>query len=235
MENDLQLNHHISRRFNEELEEMRNQVMKMGGLVESQYEQGLKALLNYDVELAQQVIDNDALVNNLEIEIDEKCTKIMARRQPAASDLRLMITVIKIITDLERIGDEAIKFGRNAIEIYESNMTPRPFVELRNLGERVKDTLSKSLDAYARMDVEEALRIIDSDRRINEEYDNLSRLLITRMMEDPQEIRNALRISQCARAMERIGDHSANICEFVVYLVQGRDVRHDNKRDYDYE
>lgn len=229
MENDLQLNHHISRRFNEELEEARNQVFKMGGLVESQLERGLKALLNYDVELAQQVINDDNLVNALEVEIDEKCTKIMARRQPAASDLRLMITLIKTTTDLERIGDEAIKLGHNAIEIYESNSTPRPFNELRSMGERVKDILSKSLDAYARLDVDEALRIIQQDRLINEEFDNISRLLITRMMEDPREIRNSLRISQCARAMERIGDHSANICEFVIYLVQGRDVRHNYK------
>ena len=237
VETDLFLNHHISRRFNAELEQTRNQVMKMGGLVESQLEQGLNALLNYDVDLAQQVIDNDALVNGLEIEIDEQCTQIMARRQPAASDLRLMITVIKTITDLERIGDEAIKLGRNAIEIYESNSRPRPFSELRSMGEQVKTMLRRSLDAYARMDVDEALRIIESDKLINgeillinEEFDNISRLLLTRMMEDPREIKNSLRINQCARAMERIGDHSANICEFIVYLVQGKDVRHDNDK-----
>lgn len=230
METDLYLNHHISRRFNEELEQTRNQVMKMGGLVESQFEKGLSSLLNYDVELAQQVIDNDAIVNGLEIEIDERCTQIMARRQPAASDLRLMITVIKTITDLERIGDEAIKLGRNAIEIYESNNMPRPFSELRSMGERVKNMLRRSLDAYARMDVDEALKIIESDKLIDEEFDNISRLLITRMLEDPREIKNSLRINQCARAMERIGDHSTNICEFIVYLVKGTDVRHDNDR-----
>lgn len=230
METDLFLNHHISRRFNKELEQIRNQVMKMGGLVESQFEQGLQALLKYDVDLAKLVIERDVIVNGLEIEIDEKCTNIMACRQPAASDLRLMITVLKTITDLERIGDEAIKLSRNAIDIYQSNNMPRPFSELRSMGEQVKNMLRKTLDAYARMDVDEALRIVDSDRHINEEFDNISRLLITRMMEDPREIKNSLRISQCARAMERIGDHCANICEFIVYLVKGTDVRHDNIR-----
>jgi phosphate transport system protein len=226
MENDLHLSHHISRKFNEELEEARNQIMKMGGLVESQVENGLKSLLNLDVELAQEVIDTDAQVNQLEIEIDENCTKIMARRQPAASDLRLMISIIKTITDLERIGDEAIKLSKNAIELNASDRVPRQFVELRNLGERVKVMLRQALDAYARMDVDEALRIIQSDKLIDEEFDHISRLLITKMMEDPREIKNALRIGHCARALERIGDHAKNICEFVIYLVKGKDVRH---------
>ena len=132
MENDLNLNHHISKRFNAELEEARNQIMKMGGLVESQVENGLKSLLELDVELAQQTIDNDVHVNRLEIEIDENCTKILARRQPAASDLRLMISIIKTITDLERIGDEAIKLGKNAIELSQTDKRARHYVELRN-------------------------------------------------------------------------------------------------------
>ncbi|MCJ8271274.1 MAG: phosphate signaling complex protein PhoU [Psychrosphaera sp.] len=228
MENDLQLNHHISRRFNEELEEARNQIMKMGGLVESQVENGLKSLLNHDIELAHEVVENDQQVNQLEIDIDENCLKIMARRQPAASDLRLMITIIKTITDLERIGDEAIKLSKNAIQMSAADSSPRQFGELRNLGERVKTMLGLALDAYARMDVDEALRIIETDKLIDEEFDNISRLLITRMMEDPREIKNSLRISHCARALERIGDHSKNICEFVVYLVKGKDVRHGN-------
>ncbi len=228
MEYDLHLSHHISRRFNEELEQARNQIMKMGGLVESQVENGLKALLELDVELAHQMIANDVEVNRLELQIDENCTKILARRQPAASDLRLLLTIIKTITDLERIGDEAIKLGKNAIELARADLSGRQYVELRNLGERVKTTLRESLNAYARMDVDEALRLISMDKLINEECDNISRLLITRMMEEPQEIKSFLRISQCARALERIGDHAKNICEFVVYLVKGKDVRHNN-------
>lgn len=228
MEYDLNLSHHISRRFNEELEQARNQIMKMGGLVESQVENGLKALLELDVELAQEMIANDVEVNRLELQIDENCTKILARRQPAASDLRLLLTIIKTITDLERIGDEAIKLGKNAIELARTDLSGRQYIELRNLGERVKNTLREALNAYARMDVDEALRLIDADVLINEECDNISRLLITRMMEEPQEIKSYLRISQCARALERIGDHAKNICEFVVYLVKGKDVRHNN-------
>lgn len=228
MEYDLHLSHHISRRFNEELEQARNQIMKMGGLVESQVERGLKALLELDVELAEQMIADDVEVNRLELQIDENCTKILARRQPAASDLRLLLTIIKTITDLERIGDEAIKLGKNAIELARTDLSGRQYVELRNLGDRVKNTLSESLNAYARMDVDEALRLMEVDELINEECDNISRLLITRMMEDPQQIQNYLRISQCARALERIGDHAKNICEFVVYLVKGKDVRHNN-------
>lgn len=226
MSYEVQLSGHISRRFNLELEEARNQVMKMGGLAESQIENGLHALMNFDVELATKVIETDQQINQLEIDIDDACTKIMARRQPAASDLRLMISIIKTITDLERIGDEAIKLGKATIEIAKSENSTRQFAELRNLGERVKTMFSKALDAYARMSVEDSLQIIESDKIIDEEFDNVSRLLITRMMEDPREIKTSLMINQCAKALERIGDHSKNICEFTIYLVNGKDIRH---------
>jgi len=226
MENDLHLSHHISKRFNQELEEVRNQVLTMGGLVEQQVADGLVSLLDGDKEMAQKVIDNDTQVNKMEVDIDETCTEILARRQPAASDLRLMISIIKTITDLERIGDEAEKLGVNAIELSSIEGSAREFIELRHLGESVKKMLSRSLDAYARMDVDEALSIIQSDKDINKEFDNISRLLVIKMMEDPREIKNALRVSWCARALERIGDHTKNICEYIVYLVKGKDVRH---------
>lgn len=224
MENDLHLSQHISKRFNQELEEVRNQVLKMGGLVEQQVSDGLVSLLEADLELAKQVVDNDHLVNAMEVEIDETCTEILVRRQPAASDLRLMVSIIKTITDLERIGDEAEKLGRNALKLSEN--VSREYLELRHLGDSVKKMLNRSLNAYARMDVEEALKVIQSDQNINQEFDNISRLLVIKMMEDPREIKNALRISWCARALERIGDHSKNICEYIVYLVKGKDVRH---------
>lgn len=226
MENDLHLSQHISKRFNQELEEVRNQVLKMGGLVEQQVSDGLVALLEADTELAKKVVDNDKLVNGMEVEIDETCTEILARRQPAASDLRLMVSIIKTITDLERIGDEAEKLGRNAIELSDAEGSAREYIELRHLGESVKKMLNRSLNAYARMDVEEALEVIQSDRNINQEFDNISRLLVLKMMEDPRQIKDALRISWCARALERIGDHTKNICEYIVYLVKGKDVRH---------
>ena len=226
MENDLHLGTHISKRFNEELEEVRNLVMKMGGLVEQQVRKGLIALLESDQELARKIVEDDVKVNSLEVHIDETCTQILARRQPAASDLRLMVSIIKTITDLERIGDEAVKLGKNAVKLSDDGKSARQFVELRHLGEHVNETLNKALTAYARMDVATALEIIENDDVIDEEFDNISRLLITRMMEDPREIKNALRISWCARALERIGDHTKNICEYIVYLVKGKDVRH---------
>ncbi|WP_444995765.1 phosphate signaling complex protein PhoU [Aliikangiella sp. IMCC44359] len=226
MENDLHLTQHISKRFNEELEEVRNQVLKMGGLVEQQVRQGLIALLSSDLTLAKKVVDDDVKVNRMEVDIDETCTQILARRQPAASDLRLMVSIIKTITDLERIGDEAVKLGKNAPKLSDDGRSARQFIELRHLGEHVSEILNKALTAYARMDVDAALDIIKSDRVIDEEFDNISRLLITKMMEDPREIKNALRISWCARALERIGDHTKNICEYIVYLVKGKDVRH---------
>ena len=231
MENDLHLSQHISKRFNQELEEVRNQVLKMGGLVEQQVNDGLIALLNGDTKLAQQVIDDDTKVNEMEVAIDENCTEILARRQPAASDLRLMVSIIKTITDLERIGDEAEKLGKNALQIFSGQEASPQSLELRHLGESVKKMLNRSLNAYARMDVNEAINIIQSDKEINSEYDNVSRLLIVKMMEDPREIKNALRISWCARALERIGDHSKNICEYIVYLVKGKDVRHTSLDD----
>lgn len=228
MDNELHLTQHISKKFNQELEGVRNQVLKMGGLVEQQVSDGLTALFDANEELGQKVIDRDTEVNAMEVEIDERCTEILARRQPAASDLRLMVSIIKTITDLERIGDEAEKLGVNALKLANNtgSNSNHHFMELRNLGDAVKKMLNRALNAYARMDVDEAIDVIKSDSLVNQEYDNISRLLVMKMMEDPREIKNALRVSWCARALERIGDHSQNICEYIVYLVKGKDVRH---------
>ncbi|MGV2872633.1 phosphate signaling complex protein PhoU [Colwellia sp. E150_009] len=236
----LHLDKHISRRFNQELEQVRTLVINMGLLVEEQVNDGLSAVLNADEKLAKKVIKRDKEVNTMELEIDEYCTQILARRQPAASDLRLLVSVIKSITDLERMGDEAVKFGKNAIKlakysvvkdgIVENDITEtegaRPLVELKHLGKHVSETLNKALTAYAQMDVEAALEIIRNDNIVDEEFDNISRLLVTKMMENPREIKNALRVTWCARALERIGDHTTNLCEYIVYLVEGKDVRH---------
>lgn len=226
----LHLDKHISRRFNDELEQVRTLVMKMGELVEQQVNDGLSAVLNADEKLAEKVIERDKTVNSMELEIDEFCTQILARRQPAASDLRLLVSVIKSITDLERMGDESVKFGKNAIKLAKGNFAEtegaRPLVELKHLGKHVSETLNKALTAYAQMDVEAALDIIRNDNIVDEEFDNISRLLVTKMMENPREIKSALRVTWCARALERIGDHTTNLCEYIVYLVEGKDVRH---------
>jgi len=223
----LHLDQHISHQFNKELEDIRNKVLTMGGLVEQQVTDGLTALLEADHDLATLVSGKDFEVNKLEVEIDEECTHVLARRQPAASDLRLIVTVIKVITDLERIGDEAEKLGRFSQELTaHSDGAPTYRKELRHLGELVKSMLRDSLDAFARLDVDAAIRIAQRDEDVNREYETLERLLATHLVEDPRQVTKLFKITWCARALERIGDHSVNICEYVVYLVKGRDIRH---------
>ena len=222
---------HISKRFDHELENIRNKVLTMGGLVETQVNLGIKGLLESDSEIARKVVQDDYKINRMEVEIDEKCVQILARRQPAAGDLRLVVAIIKTITDLERIGDQAEKLGRNQLELVDGGASLSNFVNLEHLGELVSRLLNRALDAFARMDDVEALKTIAMDEKINDEFEAMMRQLITHMMEDPRTIRNALRVSWCARALERIGDHAKNICEYVVFLVQGKDVRHIGERD----
>ncbi len=217
---------HISHQFDEDLESLRSKVLNMGGMVEKQVENALEALIRSDSSLAEEVATSDYKINSMEVAIDEECTHIIARRQPAASDLRLVVTVIKTITDLERIGDEAEKIGRHAVKLATIERTPTYFSEIKHLGEQVRKMLHNSLDAFARMDVENALKIAQGDREINEEYDAITRLLITYMMEDPRAIKRSLRVMWCARSLERIGDHAKNICEYVIYTVAGKDIRH---------
>lgn len=225
MEN-LHIDQHISRKYNEELENLRNKVMTMGGMVEKQSRNALEALIKGDSSLAEKVATSDYRVNSMEVEIDAECTDILARRQPAASDLRMIITVIKTITDLERIGDEAEKIGRFALKLANNQEPQSYYSELHHLGEHVIEMLHGALDAFARMDVEAAVRVAGRDPEIDQEFEALTRMLITHMMEDPREVKNVLRLNWCARSLERIGDHSANICEYVIYLVKGHDVRH---------
>jgi phosphate transport system protein len=226
MNQDTPLGGHISKRFDNELEDMRHQVLAMGGLVETQVANGLRGLFESDSELAWRVVQDDDKVDRMEVDIDDQCLKILARRQPAASDLRLVVAIIKTINDLERIGDQAEKLGRNQLELIDDDAGSSHCMRLEHLGNLVSKMLNKALDSFARMDVDEALKTIGLDEKINAEFDGMMRQLITHMMEDPRTIRNALRVSWCARALERIGDHSKNICEHVVFLVRGKDVRH---------
>ncbi len=217
---------HISKRFDQELEEVRSTVMEMGGLVEMQVKNGIKSLVDSDSKLASEVIATDHRVNHMEVDIDEKCVRILARRQPAASDLRLIVAIIKTITDLERIGDQAEKLSRMQLEMDERSVSSSTFAKLEHMGKLVGNVLHCALDAFARMNDEDAMATIGMDAKVNDAFEGLMREQITHMMEDPRTIKSSLRIAWSARALERIGDHAKNICEYVVFLVLGKDVRH---------
>jgi len=217
---------HISQQFDAELEGVRNRVLAMGGLVEQQILHAITSLAEGDTKLAENVIDNDIKVNSAEVAIDEECTHIIARRQPAASDLRLIIAVIKTITDLERIGDQAERIARMSQRLAAFERPKTQYRELRHLGELVAKMLHDALDAFARMDPEAAVTVAKQDLRVDQEYDGVMRQALTFMMEDPRAITRMLDVMWTARAIERIGDHSKNICEYIIYLVKGKDVRH---------
>jgi phosphate transport system protein len=220
------LSHHILSRFNADLEGIRSGVLQMGGLVEQQLHDGVKALYSGDGRLGEEVARLDHKVNAMEVAIDEDCSRILATRGPTASDLRLIVAIIKTITDLERIGDEAEKLGNIASRLATLDRPTDRYREIKHIGDQVADMVHGALDAFARMDTDAALAVARRDRVVDEEYEALQRQCITFMMEDPRAIRRALDILWVARALERIGDHAKNICEYVVYMVLGKDIRH---------
>ena len=219
------IGHHISERFNIELEDIRNKVLAMGGLVERQIDLAVEAYTTGNMELAEQVIKQDDDVDALEVAIDQECTQILALRQPTAFDLRLLITVIKIIHEIERVGDKAERIAEMAMQLA-GDESKFPHHELEHMAELVKGMLHDSLDAFARMTIDKVPEITALDDKVDREYDNILRQLITRMMEDPRNITRTLDVLWTVRALERIGDHACYICEHLVYMVNGVDVRH---------
>ena len=220
------LGHHISSRYNEDLERLRSSVLEMGGMVERQLTQAIRGITEPDASMIGQVAQEELRINQLERSIDEDCSRILATRAPTASDLRLIITILKTITDLERIGDEGEKVAAIAARLAMRERPANRYRELRNLGEVVNEMLHDTLDAFARLDTELALAVVRRDRIVDEEYEAIHRQSITFMMEDPRSIRRALDVRGVVRSLERIGDHAKNVCEYLIYLVHGKDVRH---------
>ena len=219
------IGHHISEQFNKELEDIRNKVLVMGGLVERQIELAIEAYTTGNMELAEQVIKQDNDVDLLEIAVDQECTQILALRQPTAFDLRLLIAVIKIIHEIERVGDKAERIAEMAIQLANSEIRISHH-ELEHMAQLVKGMMHDALDSFARMTVEDVPAITALDINVDREYDSILRQLITRMMEDPRNITRTLDILWTVRALERIGDHACYICEHLVYMIKGEDVRH---------
>ncbi|GAB3683168.1 phosphate signaling complex protein PhoU [Salinisphaera aquimarina] len=220
------LEKHTSKQFDADLEDVRELVLAMGGLVEQQIADAVRALITGEGGLGEDVVRGDREVNRMELEIDEECTRILARRAPQAGDLRLVIAIAKTITDLERIGDEAEKIGRMATQLASYDRPKSAFRQIEVLGRHVREMLRDALDAFARLDSEAAVSVAQADTEVDREYEGVVRQCITYMMEDPRTIRHMLDVLWAVKALERIGDHSTNIGEYVVYFVEGKDVRH---------
>jgi len=220
------VSNHIFKQFDNELEAVRTRVLQMGGLVEEQVSKALDGLSTGDMQIIEQVMADDHRVNAMEVELDEACSTIIAKRQPAARDLRLIIAVIKTITDLERIGDEAEKIARMAKLIHTAEGVHLPRVEMKHVANLALEMLRKALDAFARLDSEAAAKLVGQDELVDDEFRSILRQLITFMMEDPRTISRCLETLFVAKALERMGDHAKNMAEYVIYMVEGRDVRH---------
>jgi len=221
---------HTDRGYDAELEELRSKLLTLGGKVEAEISQSMRALSERDSKLAEQVVGSDREVNRLELEVDESCRRLLALRQPAASDLRFITTALKIVVDLERIGDLAVNIAERAIDL---NQSPplKPVHDLTRLAELCQVQLRKALDAFVDADVEKAQAVIKDDDLLDALYHNLFNELLALMMEDPRNIRRANSLLFVAKHLERLGDHATNVAEMVVYMVRGTDVRHPHSRE----
>jgi phosphate transport system protein len=212
-----------------DLEAIRSKVLQMGGLVESQFRDALECFRTGNIEQADQVIKADENVNRLEVALDDTCSHLIVKRQPAANDLRTVMATLKVITDLERIGDESTKIARTAKSLRErGNGTINPYESIRVIATSTGEMLHNALDAFARLDEKQAARIIAKDEVVDHEFRSILRSLITFMMEDPRTISGAIDTLWAAKAIERIGDHAKNIAEYVIYVVEGKDIRHSD-------
>jgi phosphate transport system protein len=225
---------HLSTQFDAELAGISNRVLEMGGLVESQVAQAVYALSKFSGETSTQVLQQEERVNQMEIEIDRDLSAIIARRQPTARDLRLLIAISKTIANLERVGDEAARIARTVQRLINTGVSSRLRLPVADLGfeaDLAIAQLRKALDAFARLDTEQALQVLKGDDQIDQEFDGLLRKLITYMMEDPRTISSSIDLVFVAKAIERVGDHAKNLSEAVIYIVKGTDVRHTSMAD----
>lgn len=222
----LNLDNHISGQFNADLEALKTELLEMGGMVEKQIADAIRSIEEVDTDLAQQVINNEDAIDSMEMAIDEHCTLVLAKRQPAASDLRIVLAVAKAVRDLERMGDEAQKVAMMAIALSEEGVATKGYVELRHIGSGVLTMLRHALDAFAHYDVQVALDVIKEDQLVDQDYKTALRELMTYMMEDPRAISRSLNVLWALRSLERIGDHARNLAEHLIYVVKGKDVRH---------
>jgi len=217
---------HISQQFNKELEALRQHFLTMGGVVENQVQDAVQALLESNGELAEKVKAQDKTVNELDGLIDDECNRILAIRQPAASDLRMIVSISKAVGELERMGDEAKKVARMALSLIEEGEAPRGYVEIDRIGQMVSRMVHDTLDAYARLDTEAAIKVAQKDRRVDQEYEASMRSLVTYMMEDPRSISRVMNVIWVLRALERIADHARHTCQHLIFMVKGVNVRH---------
>lgn len=218
---------HLSSQFDEELGRLRTHVLQMGGMVETQVSSAIEAYSSGEVASVKFIVEADRKINDLEKAIDDDCAHVIAKRQPTASDLRLVLGISKIVTDLERAGDEAKKIAKGVRRIYEAGHLPAQYgIGIRHLAEAALNLVRQSLDAFARLDVPLAQEVIKADSDVDTEFKSIIRQLITHMMEDPRTITTSIEIISIARAIERIGDHAKNVAEQVVFIVEGRDIRH---------
>ncbi|GAA0826168.1 MULTISPECIES: phosphate signaling complex protein PhoU [Marinomonas] len=217
---------HTSKQFNNELEALRQHFLTMGGVVELQVQNAVQALIDSNGSLAEDVKDKDATVNELDGIIDQECNRILAKRQPAAGDLRMVLSISKAVSELERMGDEAKKIARLTLKLIDEGESPRGYVEINRIGQMVSRMIRDTLDAYARLDIDAAIAVVKQDHSVDQEYKTALRSLATYMMEDPRSISRVLNVIWVLRSLERIGDYSRHVCQHLVFMVKGVDVRH---------